>query len=1016
MEGVFLRVLNMGITAGYCVLVILLLRLFLKKLPKIYSYVLWSVVYFRLVCPVSIKSVFSLLKVSPQTVPSDIGTRINPRITSGVPQVDVVVNAGLAQAAPEVGASANPMQIIVYAATVVWGIGVLLLFGYSVWSVLRLKRQLKGARCLEENLYESEKLHTPFVLGCFVPRIYLPADLGDKERVYVLAHERTHIRRRDYLIKEAAFLVTCIYWFHPLIWLAFYLMCRDMEMSCDESVIRSMGRENKKEYSAALLSLACGRQILNGSPLAFGEGGVKGRITNVLHYKRPAFWGGVALAIVLAAVLLGLALNPKEQYAQDESYKKEEQPVALTDFLMGQTKMPLGNGTVTVELWMTEGEYFDIEHAVPGGGIYEENYQGSYELRTVDSWGKVLDTRKLGADLSFWGEEASCNFPGKLDLAWTDYNMDGCPDFTIGMAGSSSTNFYQLYTVREDGTLAVLCESMIPGQAGAELSVVFEHDTSSEGLPLLGYFWNNTTGIGEHWFYYYNQETGLYEEGDKVIPKVENEAETTLPAESGGTEAGSSTDADSFQQAMYYAGYLDESSYSMWKNDWNDCDFDGDGKRDRIYRDVTEDAVSYRIDFGNSDVLDIGSFEDFFTGLSLQSADADGDGEMEILFVGAHMACTDPYDGSEIALFHKVNGSYQMASLPRLYDDAGNERGAYEAGWDLYAKDNGAGSVTFYSEWLDFEETITLEDGMTYEEIFSKDETEVCTACMAYDAEFIEYDGEVCLAFYENPGGRWLYQPVGILFAVDELDEQGIRSGRIREARLLTEEEAAQGTILGISAMKKTNVKTAASQNTGSKTAVHREGFIEPVLHLHVSDYLADSDYIDTSLLAEEEYRALAVQALQELYDLTGTQVEECYYYYNVQGGFLFAMSEADMDHDRTFYSRNFGEEDFAGAITIPQMHFSNARRTWFSPIYQYDLPENFADLPDEEKAVWFLEHSAVFVGGTVADYWQPYGDDIPQLWRIVMEDGTAYEVLLDSKIDAVTDITGPYPTSDFEH
>ena len=833
MEGMFLRVLNMGITAGYCVLVILLLRLFLKKLPKIYSYVLWIVVYFRLVCPVSVKSVFSLLKVNPQTVPSDIGTRINPRITSGVPQVDAVVNAGLAQAAPAVEASVNPMQIVVYAATVVWGIGVLLLFGYSVWSVLRLKRQLGDARRIGRNLYESERLHTPFVLGCFAPRIYLPAGLGDKERVYVLAHERTHIRRRDYLVKEAAFLVTCIYWFHPLIWLAFYLMCRDMEMSCDESVIRSMGRENKKEYSAALLSLASGRQILNGSPLAFGEGDIKGRITNVLRYKRPAFWGGVALAIVLAAVLLGLALNPKEQYTQDESYKSEEQP----------------------------------------------------------------------------GEE-----------------------------------------------------------------------------------------------------------GDKVIAKAGNEGEAALPGNNGATGADAAADADPFQQAMYYAGYLDESPYSMWKNDWNDCDFDGDGERDRVYRGVTEDAVSYRMEFGNGDVLDIGSFEDFFTGLSLQSADVNGDGEMEILFVGAHMASTDPYSGSEIALFHKVNGSYQMAGLPRLYDDAGNERGAYEAGWDFYAKDNGAGSVTFSSEWLDFEETITLEDGMTFEEIFSKEETEVCTACMAYDAEFIEYDGEVCLAFYENPGGRRLYQPVGILFAVDELDEQGVRSGRIREARLLTEEEAAQGTILGISAMKKTNVKTGASQNAGSDgTAVHREGFMEPVLHLHVSDYLADSEYIDTSLLPEEEHRALAILALQELYDLTGTQVEECYYYYNLDGSFLFAMSEADMDHDRTFYSRSFGEEDFAGAIAIPQMHFSNARRTWFSPVYQYDLPENFADLADGEKAVWFLEHSAVFKGGTAVDYWQPYGDDIPQMWRIAMEDGTAYEVLLDEKIDAVTDIIGPYPTSDFE-
>lgn len=1013
MEGVFLRVLNMGITAGYCVLVILLLRLFLKRLPKIYSYVLWSVVYFRLVCPVSVKSVFSLLKVNPQTIPSDITTRIDPRITSGVPQVDHAVNTGLAQAAPAVEASANPMQIAVYMASVVWGIGVLVLFGYSVWSVLRLRRRLWDARLVEENVFEADNLHTPFVFGFFAPRIYLPSELGERERGYVLAHEKTHIRRKDYLIKYAAFLITCVYWFHPLIWLAFYLMCRDMEMSCDESVIRTMGG-SRKEYSAALLSLASGRQILNGSPLAFGEGGIKGRIMNIFRYKRPAFWAGVVLAVALAAVLLGLAVNPKEQYTQDESYKKEEQPVALEDFLMGQTEMPLGDGTVTVELWMTEGVYFDIEHAVPGGGIYEENYQGSYELRTVDSRGKVLDARQLGADLSFWGEEASCNFPGKLDLAWTDYNMDGCPDFTIGMAGSSSTNFYQLYTVRGDGTLAELCESMIPGEAGTELSVVFEHDTSSEGLPLLGYFWNNTTGIGEHWFYYYNQETGLYEEGDKVIPNVEEEGETALSVESGGTEADSGEDP--FWQAMHYAGYLDESPYSMWKNDWNDCDFDGDGKRDRVYRDVTGTAVSYRIDFGNGDVLDIGSFEDTFTGLSLQSADADGDGDMEILFVGAHMASTNPYSSSEIALFYKENGSYRMAHLPGVYDAAGNERGAYETGWDIYASAEGENAVTFYSNSLAFRETVELEEGLSFAEIFSRDEKTVYATGTAYDAEFIEYDGEVCLVFYENPGGKWLYQPVCIIYAIDEQDSRQT-AGRIKDVRLLTKEEAERRTIAGATAAKKANANMAAVQNTGGeKTAAHREGFIEPTLHLHVTDYLADSVYIDTSFLPEEEYRALAVRALQELYDLTGTQVEECYYYYNAQGSFIFAMSEADMDRDRTFYSRSFGEEDFAGAITIPQMHFSNARRTWFSPVYQYDLPEKFADLPDEEKAVWFLEHSAVFEGGTVADYWQPYGDDMPQLWRIAMADGTAYEVLLDTKIDAVTDITGPYPTSEFEH
>lgn len=555
MEKIFLQMLNMGITAGYCVLVVILLRLLFKKLPKLYSYILWGVVYFRLVCPVSVKSVFSLVKVNPQTIPNDIGTRIKPRITSGVPQVDAVVNTGLVQAAPRVENSVNPMQVMLSVAVVIWIVGVLLLFAYSVWSMLRLKWQLKDACQVEGNIFEVENLKTPFVVGVFSPCIYLPAGIGERERCYVLAHEKTHIRRKDHLIKLAAFLVTCFYWVHPLIWLAFYLMCRDMEMSCDESVIRSMGTESKKEYSAALLSLASGRQILNGSPLAFGEGEIKSRIINVLHYKPPVFWVSALFAVALAAVLLGLALNPKELYAEDQAN--------------------------------------------------------------------------------------------------------------------------------------------------------------------------------------YNAETRFDGQGDKAI----------LQSDKG----------DAF----------------VWEKKTGDAD----------------------------------------------------------------------------------------------------------------------------------------------------------------------------------------------------------RSSK-----------------------------------------EHREGFKKPLLYFHVTGYLADSDYIDTDLLTTEESEALAVLALQELYDLTGTQVEECYYYYTTQGSFVFAMSEEDMDRDRAFYTRSFGEEDFAGAISIPQMWLTNARRIWYSPVYQYELPEDFTAYEDSEKAVWFLEHSAVYHGGTVADCWQTYGDAMPEVWRIAMEDGTAYEVTLDTEIDAVSDITGPYATSDFEH
>lgn len=551
MEQIFLRILNMSITAGYCVLVVMILRLLLQKMPKIYSYALWAVVYFRLVCPVSIKSVLSLVRVNTQTIPMDIGVRETPRIYSGSARVDAVVNEGIRQTIPQtkVEASVNPMQVVLFVAAVTWLLVAAMLIFYSFWSVFRLKRQLAKAKWVEQNIYEAGNLQTPFVLGFFRPCIYLPASLRGREREYVLAHEKTHIKRRDYLIKQAAFLVTCVYWFHPLVWLAFYQMCRDMEMSCDESVIRRMGGEIKKEYSASLLSLASGRQIVNGSPLAFGEGGIKARITNVLHYKRPTFWVSIFFVAVLTMVLLGLALNPEE----------------------------------------VEADY------------------------------KIEET--------------------------------------------------------------------------------------------------------------------------------------------------------------------------------------------------------------------------------------------------------------------------EMSSYAYLYE---------------------------------LDETETVEDG-------------------AGDIERVE------------------------------------------------------------------------------ETAANTEGYQETKLHLYVPKSMQEAGYVDLESMPEEYYIGYARQAMQELYELTGTQIEECYYYYTKLGGFVFALTEDDLEHDRTFYSRYFGSGDMTEFSTISSIDIGYARRCWYSPVYQYQLPLDFDSYADSEKAVWFLKQSGVYNGKEVEKCIQPYSA-MPQTWQIVMEDGTAYEISLDMEIDGVSNITGPYPDEYINH
>lgn len=308
MDDIFLTILNMSLTASYVILVILLLRLPLRKAPKVISYALWSVAAFRLICPFSFESLISLIPMNTSTIPHNIAYQQIPRIHSGISQVDTYVNSSLP--APTLYASVNPLQIYIIAAAYLWFIGVAAMLIYSVISVLLLKGQLKKATHLGDNLYLSENLKTPFVLGIISPRIYIPAGLSTEEQGYILRHEQTHIRRFDPMIKLFAFFLLSLHWFNPLVWLAFKAMSVDMELSCDERVIREMGSGIKKAYSSSLLSLATGRRTWNGGPLAFGEGNVKNRIKNVLRYRKSGFWLLAGALIVVVGVGAGLLANP----------------------------------------------------------------------------------------------------------------------------------------------------------------------------------------------------------------------------------------------------------------------------------------------------------------------------------------------------------------------------------------------------------------------------------------------------------------------------------------------------------------------------------------------------------------------------------------------------------------------------------------------------------------------------------------------------------------------------------
>jgi beta-lactamase regulating signal transducer with metallopeptidase domain len=300
----------MSLTASYVIAFVIAIRLFLKKFPKNFSYLLWIAVLFRLICPFSFDSIVSLIPKN-VNIPQDIAYMPKPEINSGITVIDSAVNNVLPSPPINQIASANPMQIWLAIGEAVWLIGITTLLIYSVITTVKLYSKLRNAKHIKDNIYLVNGFKTPFVFGIIYPKVYLPDRLLESEKSYVLLHEQTHIKRLDHIVKLIFFIATCIHWFNPLAWIAFYLMGEDMELSCDEKVVKQMGSSIKKEYSSSLLSMSTGKRILGGSPIAFGENNTKDRIKNVLNYKKPKFWVIVILIFVIIAVGIGLMTNPK---------------------------------------------------------------------------------------------------------------------------------------------------------------------------------------------------------------------------------------------------------------------------------------------------------------------------------------------------------------------------------------------------------------------------------------------------------------------------------------------------------------------------------------------------------------------------------------------------------------------------------------------------------------------------------------------------------------------------------
>lgn len=327
MTSVFLHLLNMSITAGWLVLAVVLLRLVFRRAPKWIHCLLWVLVAVRLLCPVSIESVLSLIP-SAETVPVDTFLYETPVIHSGVPVVDAVVNPVISNGfAPTPENSVNPMQVATTVAAYVWVAGIAAMLLYAVISTLRLRWRVREAAFVRENIWQCDRIATPFILGIFRPRIYLPTLLGAEETHSVVAHEQAHLSRKDHWWKPLGFLLLTVYWFNPLLWVGYVLLCRDIEAACDQRVVRNMDAEGRKEYSRVLLACSAPRHLVTACPLAFGETGVKSRIRSVLNYKKPAFWLVITAIVATVVAAVCLLTNPAGDEPTDTSTDSDELPI-----------------------------------------------------------------------------------------------------------------------------------------------------------------------------------------------------------------------------------------------------------------------------------------------------------------------------------------------------------------------------------------------------------------------------------------------------------------------------------------------------------------------------------------------------------------------------------------------------------------------------------------------------------------------------------------------------------------
>lgn len=511
MSTVFLKILNISLTAGWLILAVIILRLLLKKAPKWISCLLWALVAVRLLLPFSIESVLSLVPSS-EVVPTNIVYEQKPVIDSGIRVVNNAVNPVITETfAPAIGDSVNPLQIAVSIASVVWIAGIAGMLIYALISFLLLKKRVLASVPLKHDGEKSrrillcDEIKSPFILGVFKPSIYIPSSLDDETRQFVIAHETAHLKRRDNLWKPLGFLLLSVYWFHPLCWVAYILLCRDIESACDERVIKDKDKDYLALYSQALLDCALQRKRISACPLAFGETGVKSRVKGILNYKKPAFWIIIAALVCIAVVTVCFLTNPKKKEITAAPSQSEiaNEEIPSEKFLQeGENKTDLGDidrdGTDEYIIAQSVEEndnykflwdlYFDGEIIYHGENVLPCHFD--------EAW--YIDLDEDGKEeifIPFYPEVNSMPQTQYVALKKSGASWKELENTDVGYESDNYTNAFPLHVTRGKSTGDV--------KNVEENSGIYVHITCDGYEQFVGY------DIKEHYTKLYNSEDGI---------------------------------------------------------------------------------------------------------------------------------------------------------------------------------------------------------------------------------------------------------------------------------------------------------------------------------------------------------------------------------------------------------------------------------------------------------------------------------------------------------------------------